>query len=96
MSDVNKFIEPFGEGFTPVSEVNSLCSTLKGVMEKTWDRWENERKGESKGDLVIMEKSENERKLKEKDFFEDRKLDLYIWLKNVGVNDYQLWLIRIL
>lgn len=52
MSDVYKFKEPFGEGFTFGSEMNSLCSMLKGVMEKTRERWENEREWESKGDMV--------------------------------------------
>lgn len=90
MSDVNKFIEPFGEGFTFVSEMNSLCSTL------WWRKPERGgKKRESKGDLVDMEKFENERKLKEKDFW-GQEIDLYIWLKNVGVDEYQLQLTGVL
>lgn len=49
-SYVNRFIGSFGECCTLVPDMSSLCSTLKGAMEKTWKRWGNE--GMEEGDLV--------------------------------------------
>lgn len=77
--------------------MNSLCSTLKGAMEKTWKRWENEGKEEVKGDLVDHGEIWKWKKTERERLFEGRNLDFHILLlTNLGGNEYQLQLVEVL